>query len=1018
MPTDFFELAWRQTWQVTLLAGAIAGLIFLCGRKRPHFAHTLCLALLLKCLTPPIWSSSVGLFSQIQPPKPVRVAESSLQIVGSYSLHGRAEQSLIDDVSAIVPDDFAFDDESGDASVEPAVAAHDAKSPAGSISWKRLAVNILASCWLAGAAAWLIWTFARSRRCWREINSAICSTPPELLRMLDRLQQQLKIRRRVRLIVSATRIGPAVMGLFRPVIVLPEVIVTGRLAAELEPILAHELVHVRRGDLWWGCLQALASRLWWFHPLVLIVCRGLAREAERCVDEELILELHYDPARYARTLLNVLELKQTLQPVPVFPGMKPVEITSQRLERIMSLRQGSRQRNRLWCWSALVLLLVATLPGQALVAVDELDATGSAELASPVDLIERTERTYEEQELIEMVLAATQSQGNEKESDDSHLNAAPTKRILRNTGAAQISEFSTSGDNRRLVLSTANSKLTIEAGAASDRPSALDFRSKEEQITVIGSGRLEIQFTQILKNAAKPADADMHVQCNEAQITESAVEKNSGGKEMGRLLLFELKGNVNLRLGSTKMVCGKAQLRMAMPSADAASASPTLQLKLSGGVRLQKSPDSEGKQGLSIEAEELTFMMTEFDSKVTKADVAPPKSSKIEMRRSSLVKALAATKAKRDPNRPGGSNELITKTYAVADLVIPPPGNSPLLLPIWPAEPPPTDYRGTVGTGLRFNIPSLAAAPTAIDLAFPVKTSSFDGGAQEGKLSAGAKDQSDDRSPEQKTSAATSAAPPEINFQPLEALIQTKIAPASWETAGGPGMMKPYRTTGSLVIRQTPAVHDEIVDLLAQLRRHMDLQCCLELRLIRFADRKWIQQLKWDKFAEQLSEGISLTPDRVDAIRQLERSLDQRRVISAPKITLFNEQCVEILLPTSPDKSAKPLPVSMGVVVDRDRRGVKLNVACNAASRDRALASARSYRLAADESLLLEIGTEAALAQEIQKTPVLSKVPYVEQLFRDLNSRNDKNESTESLLLLVTPRVIVVEEQEERLGNE
>ena len=50
--------------------------------------------------------------------------------------------------------------------------------------------------------------------------------------------------------------------------------------------------------------------------------------AERCVDEELIAELRCDPARYARTLLTVLELKQTLRPVPVFPGMKPVEITS------------------------------------------------------------------------------------------------------------------------------------------------------------------------------------------------------------------------------------------------------------------------------------------------------------------------------------------------------------------------------------------------------------------------------------------------------------------------------------------------------------------------------------------------------------------------------------------------------------------------------------------------------------------------------------------------------------------
>ena len=78
-----------------------------------------------------------------------------------------------------------------------------------------------------------------------------------------------------------------------------------------------------------------------------------------------------DPARYARSLLEILELKRTLQMVPAFPGMKPVDVTSQRLERIMQLRQGCRQRTPWWCWMILMLSAAATLPGAALLVADD-----------------------------------------------------------------------------------------------------------------------------------------------------------------------------------------------------------------------------------------------------------------------------------------------------------------------------------------------------------------------------------------------------------------------------------------------------------------------------------------------------------------------------------------------------------------------------------------------------------------------------------------------------------------------
>ena len=256
-------------------------------------------------------------------------------------------------------------------------------------------------------------------RFWRRLNQAPRRECPELEQQLAELAQQLGVKR-VRLLVTESRIGPAVVGLFRKTILLPAVVVD-RLASRspvslksgnaqrpgdlpqsdsasglrvgsdvlrvsekladssLLPILAHELLHVRRGDLWVGMLQTITQAVWWFHPLVWWVGKATSREAERCCDEEVLAELNCDPATYARSLLDVLELKSQLAPVPVFPGVRPVEVTSKRLERIMTLRQGCRRRTPWWCWLIAIGAAALTLPGAAFV-VSAQDESPRAEV--------------------------------------------------------------------------------------------------------------------------------------------------------------------------------------------------------------------------------------------------------------------------------------------------------------------------------------------------------------------------------------------------------------------------------------------------------------------------------------------------------------------------------------------------------------------------------------------------------------------------------------------------------------
>ncbi|MFO7901313.1 MAG: hypothetical protein R6U98_01525, partial [Pirellulaceae bacterium] len=74
------------------------------------------------------------------------------------------------------------------------------------------------------------------------------------------------------------------------------------------------------------------------------------------------------------------------------------------------------------------------------------------------------------------------------------------------------------------------------------------------------------------------------------------------------------------------------------------------------------------------------------------------------------------------------------------------------------------------------------------------------------------------------------------DYDSLMELISSTIAPDTWDEVGGAGAMEPFPTNLSLVISQTQEVHEQVADLLDQLRRLQDLQVTIEVRFITLND--------------------------------------------------------------------------------------------------------------------------------------------------------------------------------------
>ena len=155
--------------------------------------------------------------------------------------------------------------------------------------------------WLVGAAAALAWLLVRARNARRVV---IESTPasPRVQAMAETLAAGLGIRL-PDIRVSAGVQSPQALGAFRTTVLLPEERFEMLTAAEQQMALCHELVHVKRGDLWLAWLPALAERICFFNPLAHVAAREYLLAREAACDADVLRALDASPQAYGRLLL-------------------------------------------------------------------------------------------------------------------------------------------------------------------------------------------------------------------------------------------------------------------------------------------------------------------------------------------------------------------------------------------------------------------------------------------------------------------------------------------------------------------------------------------------------------------------------------------------------------------------------------------------------------------------------------------------------------------------------------------
>jgi beta-lactamase regulating signal transducer with metallopeptidase domain len=161
----------------------------------------------------------------------------------------------------------------------------------------------LVGAWIVGASVCLLLSSRRVAAV-RRLRGGEPIDDPAVLGMLDRLLARLGWSKRIPLLCVDGLASPGVVGVFKPVILIPSSLATGLTPDQWEAILTHELAHIRRWDYLVNLSQLVVESLLFFNPAAWWISRQVRLEREACCDAA-VVDLTAQPFKYATLLVDI-----------------------------------------------------------------------------------------------------------------------------------------------------------------------------------------------------------------------------------------------------------------------------------------------------------------------------------------------------------------------------------------------------------------------------------------------------------------------------------------------------------------------------------------------------------------------------------------------------------------------------------------------------------------------------------------------------------------------------------------
>ena len=243
--------------------------------------------------------------------------------------------------------------------------------------------------WMIGVLGILMLFYIRQTAFARDVLAASGEATPNLKARASQIQSAIGLTDRdIKLRMSASCQSPLVTGLVRPVILVPRAFEADYTLEEQHSALSHELMHIKRNDLWslLGAIVFVAMQ--WFNPLAWFALKAFRTDQEAACDADVLCHGETDREIYGATLVKAARISRVHANQTLTPNLSLNHALYERLNTMTHPLPSPRKRKT-------ASLLTATIGAAALIA--SACATSTAQeadedqIAGKVKIITKTD---------------------------------------------------------------------------------------------------------------------------------------------------------------------------------------------------------------------------------------------------------------------------------------------------------------------------------------------------------------------------------------------------------------------------------------------------------------------------------------------------------------------------------------------------------------------------------------------------------------------------------------------------
>lgn len=151
----------------------------------------------------------------------------------------------------------------------------------------------------------------------------------------EEIEGILSISKKVSVFLSEKVTTPLTIGYLKPIILIPIACVNQLTVTQMEAVIIHELVHIKRADYLFNFMNTIATQILFFNPFLKRINKIIDEERENACDD-FVLQFRFRPEDYASGLLTLARV-QTSQTSLALKASENNDMLMRRVKRMLNL---------------------------------------------------------------------------------------------------------------------------------------------------------------------------------------------------------------------------------------------------------------------------------------------------------------------------------------------------------------------------------------------------------------------------------------------------------------------------------------------------------------------------------------------------------------------------------------------------------------------------------------------------------------------------------------------------------